>query len=90
MFKKTFILGTLLLLSQGLSASTEEALILNQELKFLEDSAAQVQIIGDIEKISTINEEQTIDDNLERTYFGDEIRDSINSKAAAPAKKRSF
>jgi len=90
MFKKTLILGTLLLLSQGLSASTEEALILNQELKFLEDSAAQVQIIGDIEKISTINEEQTIDDNLERTYFGDEIRDSINSKAAAPAKKRSF
>jgi hypothetical protein len=90
MFKKSFILGSLLLVSQGLLASTEEALILNQELNFLEESANQVRIIGDIENISTINEGQTVDDDLERKYFETEVRDSVNSKASAPAKKRSF
>jgi hypothetical protein len=90
MFKKSFILGSLLLVSQDLLASTEEALILNQELNFLEESANQVRIIGDIENISTINEDQTVDDDLERKYFETEVRDSVNSKAAAPAKKRSF
>ena len=91
MFNKTLILASLLLASQGLWSSTDEALILNQELEFLQESATQVKIIGESENSAPdIANTKSIDDSLERKYFGDEIKDSINTKASAPVKKRSF
>jgi hypothetical protein len=62
----------------------EEALILNQELQFLEDSVKPTQITSlegsDLApKTRTPGETQS----LERIYFGDET-DSISSRVAAP------
>lgn len=91
MFKKSLIFASFLLVSQRLWASTEDALILNQELQFLEESTTQVKIIGENEtKTLSNSNESELDDSLERKYFGNEINDSINTKAAAPAKRRSF
>lgn len=91
MFKKTLILASLLILSQSLWSSTEDALILNQELQFLEESATQVNIIGENEPSAVTKTDDTeIEDSLERKYFGNEIKDSVNTKAAAPAKRRSL
>ena len=62
----------------------EEALILNQELQFLENSVAPTQITS-LEGSDLAPKRRTPGEtqSLERIYFGDES-DSISSRVAAP------
>lgn len=83
----------LVLFSGTLLAETasEEAMILNQELQFLENSANDITY----RPVATAaSEESTVSDaqesNLERTYFSDSERDEIRTKAAAPKRIRGF
>ncbi len=67
----------------------EEAIILNQELQFLEESASDIQMNSPLAK--TESEEQTHEElSLERTYFNTSERDEIRTKSAAPRRARSF
>lgn len=79
------------LMTTGAFAQTasEEAIILNQELQFLEDSINNVQSVS-------IN---TTDDNkaknralngpsLERTYFGEDVEEDIVTTKSAVQKRR--
>jgi hypothetical protein len=89
---KTYLLIVLGLFtaSAGAVTPTEEAIILNQELQFLQDSVTQIQ-----------NSSITVDDeskknralnrpSLERTYFGeDSEEDQVNTRTAGP-KRRSL
>jgi hypothetical protein len=67
----------------------EEAIILNQELQFLEETVAPVQVTTlegsrlPEKTRSTPGETQS----LERIYFGDET-DSLSSRTAAPKRSR--
>lgn len=73
-------------------SAQEEAIILNQELQFLEDSVSNVQALSlnvldaDKKRNETLNEK-----SLERTYFGgDEVEeDSVNTRTAGP-KRRTY
>jgi hypothetical protein len=81
---------SLVLISGGAFAQsdTEEAIILNQELQFLENSARDIRLepkISDTEE----TEKASVESSLERTYFSDAERDEIRTRAAAP-KRRSF
>ncbi len=83
----------LALFSGSLLAETasEEAIILNQELQFLENSAKDIEYRPvakvDSEESSSAGSKDT---NLERTYFSDSERDEIRTRAAAPKRVRGF
>ena len=83
------LLPLLLVSSAALAQSpSEEAIILNQEMMFLENSAKDLRI--DPKVSETAERELSPDEmSLERTYFQDSERDEIRSRAAAP-KRRSF
>lgn len=65
---------------------TEEAVILNQEMQYLEEAANNVTL-------STTKENElkrpVKNESLEKEYFGNENESSVSTKAAAP-KRRSF
>lgn len=66
---------------------TEEAIILNQEMQFLEEAAQ----IGPMIISTNAPEDNTPsrainDDSLERQYFGTE-EDTVQTRTAAPARK---
>lgn len=90
--KKNLILALSLISFNGFAQSTaaEEAIILNQELQFLEDSVRNVQSISinndrDVQKDKALNES-----TLEKTYFGEDVEeDVINTRTASP-KRRSL
>lgn len=72
-------------------SANEEAIILNQELQFLENSAKDIEL----RPVANANAEATAEPdsrelNLERTYFSDTERDEIRTKAAAPKRVRGF
>ncbi len=80
----------LVLISSAAIAQTdsEEAIILNQELQFLENSAREIRLepqVSENEEAEKSSEETS----LERTYFSDAERDEIRTRAAGP-KRRSF
>jgi hypothetical protein len=88
---KIFLLSVILTSSIAIAQdATEEAIILNQELQFLEDSAKNVTL-G--ENHSNTKDEftrtATSKRSLENEYFGNDSEESISTKAAAP-KRRSF
>lgn len=67
---------------------TEEAIILNQELQFLEDSVKNVQSVSinatdDKAKDRALNEP-----TLERTYFGEDMEEDIVTTKSAAQKRR--
>ncbi len=72
-------------------STSEEALILNQELEFLETSAREMEVnrpqVAKDEDEDTKSPEEL---SLERTYFSDSERDEIRTRAAAPKRLRSF
>ena len=71
--------------------SSEEAIILNQEMQFLENSARDLEVIRPQVSARDDAEEKSPEDlNLERTYFSDSERDEIRTRAAAPRRMRSF
>ena len=91
MMRKILIL-TLAALSMNAFAQTaeEEAIILNQELQFLEDSVNNTQAVS----INTLdvdaNRNRAInDEGLERTYFGGETEEDVVSTRTASPKRRS-
>jgi hypothetical protein len=89
----SIILASAILLLCPLWASdiSEEAIILNQELQFLEDSVNNVKIFTAVNTsaVTTKEESREMDDNLEKRYFGNELEDAIKSKTAAPRRIRS-
>lgn len=89
MMRKILIL-TLAALSIGAFAQTaeEEAIILNQELQFLEDSVNNTQAVS----INTLdvdaNRNRAInDEGLERTYFGETEEDVVSTRTASPKRR---
>lgn len=88
---KIFLIPALTLLttvSVAQTTTTEEAIILNQELQFLEDSVRNVQSVSinsspDQEKNRALNEP-----TLERKYFGEDTEeDVINTRTAGPKRR---
>lgn len=85
MTSQILLLSLLLVSTAGFAQEAqEEALILNQELQFLEDTVRPTQITSlegsDLApRARTPGETQS----LERIYFGDET-DNISSRMAAP------
>ncbi len=71
------------------STPSEEAIILNQEMQFLEESAQNVQIVSSQESRNISPQPEQKNQGLEEEYFGTEDTQTIKSKAAAP-KRRSF
>jgi len=72
----------LLLLKVFAEASTEDAIILNQELQFLEDSVKNIQSTSQNENFET---EKT---NLEKTYFEDDMEeDSVSTKSSTQKRR---
>ena len=71
------------------STPSEEAIILNQEMQFLEESAQNVQIVSVKESRETSPQSEKKSQGLEEEYFGTEDTQTIRSKASAP-KRRSF
>jgi hypothetical protein len=72
----------LLLLKVFAEASTEDAIILNQELQFLEDSVKNIQSTSQNENFET---EKT---NLEKTYFEDGMEeDSVSTKSSTQKRR---
>lgn len=71
-------------------SATEEALILNQELEFLEESVKEIEMGSRITS-GPIQENKTPNSpNLEKMYFNDsEDENSITTRSSAP-KRRGF
>ncbi len=69
-------------------SETEEAIILNQELQFLEDSVKNVQSVS----VNTSDEkslERALNEpTLERTYFGEDIEEDIVTRKSSGQKRR--
>ena len=88
--RKILILAlSTLSLSAFAQSAAEEAIILNQELQFLEDSINTTQALS----INTLdvdaNRNRAInDESLERTYFGTDVEeDVVNTKTASPKRR---
>jgi hypothetical protein len=85
-----FLLPLVLLSASALATTAnEDAIILNQELQFLEDSAKGIRVEREVAKTEE-KEKSTEESSLERTYFRDAERDEIRTKAAGPKRNRSF
>lgn len=68
--------------------ATEEAIILNQELQFLEDSINNVQSVsinatGEARRSRALNEP-----SLEKKYFGEDLEEDVVSTQTASPKRR--
>jgi len=90
MNRKILILA-LATLSSGAFAQTtaaEEAIILNQELQFLEESVGNVQAVSVNTTDGAESRDRAINnESLERTYFGETEEDVVNTRTAAPQKR---
>lgn len=87
--RKFLILGFgVLSLSVFAQTAAEEAIILNQELQFLEDSINNVQAVS----LNSINDTSAKDraineKSLERTYFGETEEDSVSTRTSGPKRR---
>lgn len=91
MNRKILIL-TLATLPMGAFAQTtaaEEAIILNQELQFLEDSVNNIQSVSTNTSSDTIEARDRAINNesLERTYFGEAEEDVVNTRSAGQKRR---
>lgn len=89
--RKFLILALILTSTAALAQSAaEEAIILNQELQFLEDSVNNVQAVSINTTDTEASRDRAInDESLERTYFGETEEDTINTRTSAQ-KRRSY
>ncbi len=76
----------------GLQDASEEAIILNQELQFLEDSANNVAVETRTDTTSTRiaapeRARAVESESLEAKYFGEETDETIRTRAAAPKRR---
>ena len=88
-----FLLLTLLA-SPNLRAqdSAEEAIILNQELQFLEESANNVAVEARVDPTSKRlavpgRSRPAETESLEAKYFGEETDETVRTRAAAPRRR---
>jgi hypothetical protein len=66
----------------------EDAIILNQELQFLEESARNVGLpVATRDKVTTSKLAIETEDSLESRYFG-KSEDTISSKTSGPKRRR--
>ncbi len=87
-----FLILTLILVSSAAFAQStaEEAIILNQELQFLEDSVNNVQAVTvNTTDVEASRNRAINDESLERTYFGETEEDTINTRTSGQ-KRRSY
>ena len=91
MMRKILILSLIALSTMALSqTATEEAIILNQELQFLEDSVNNVQsmALGGNTSNSSLNRALN-EESLEKTYFNDYQEDEVSTRSAVPKRRTS-
>ncbi len=91
MMRKILILS-LITLATGAQAQTaaEEAIILNQELQFLEDSVNNVQSMALGENNSNTSLNRALNEqSLEKTYFNDYQEDEVSTRSAVPKRRTS-
>ncbi len=88
MMKILFLALTFSGLAFGQSSS-EEAIILNQELQFLENSASDIRIERTITE-AELRAKSPEELSLESTYFNDAEKDEIRTRVAAPKRARGF
>jgi hypothetical protein len=82
------LLSCILLSSMAMAQdASEEAIILNQELQFLEETANNVTIISAPASATQDSARPIQTDSLERMYFGNE-EDNISTRTAAPKRRR--
>jgi hypothetical protein len=89
---KTILLLTMLIPVSSFSQTSaeEEALILNQEMMFLEESVSQnIAVNRPLGESADrrISDAPSRDVDLERSYFGNEEQDEIRTRTAAPRRK---
>lgn len=90
MAKILIFLASLLPLTLFAISAEEEALILNQEIEFLESAAKNLEVNTQTAATAPTETPGTnLEKSLEDTYFGDNERDEVNIRRAAP-KRRSF
>ncbi len=80
----------LLLLKVFAEASTEDAIILNQELQYLEDSVKNIQSssMNENENENENQQNNHVKPNLEKTYFADEMEeDTVSTKSSSPKRR---
>lgn len=89
---KTLIIFCLGLVALQAFAQTaeEEAIILNQELQFLEDSVNNVQsmALNTRPARETGTNKSLNEKSLERTYFGEDVEEDVISTRSAGQKRR--
>lgn len=90
MAKILIFLASLLPLTLFAISAEEEALILNQEMDFLEASARNLEVNTQTASVESETKQNTaVERSLEETYFGDNEKDEVSVRRAAP-KRRSF
>ena len=89
MMSKILLLGLLLTPTLWAQDAAEEALILNQELQFLEESAKNVTIsTANTTAAPTQESAAPIEtQSLEERYFGNDREDAIRTRTAAPRRR---
>ncbi len=87
---KIFLVSIILTSSLGMAQdASEEAIILNQELQYLEESANNVNLgQGSANSKDDFSRPVSKSRSLENEYFGNDSEESISTKAAAPKRPR--
>ncbi|MFP5384718.1 MAG: hypothetical protein ACLGHN_01475 [Bacteriovoracia bacterium] len=87
---KRFLILVLGLVSAGSYAqnATEEAIILNQELQFLEDSVNNVQSVSINTSPEARRSRALNEPSLETKYFGEDLEEDVVSTQTASPKRR--
>ncbi len=67
--------------------TSQEAIILNQEMQFLEDSVSNNTLRNAEVTEAPAPESRNRMDSLERTYFGESSEDSVTTQTAAPKRR---
>lgn len=92
MMNKFLLLTLLVTPSLWAQDSAEEAIILNQELQFLEDSANNVAVETTADTTSTSiaapQRSRAVEaESLEAKYFGSETDEPVRTRTAAPRRR---
>ena len=90
MMNKILLLALLVAPAAWAQDASEEAIILNQELQFLEESANNVTVQARADKTLQERARPIETQSLEERYFGEGSDDSIQTRTAAPKRKRSL
>lgn len=90
---RTYLILALCLVSSNLLAdvtrtAAEEAIILNQELQFLEDSVGNIQAASTNNSDAANRNRALNETRIENTYFGDDLEeDRVNTKASTQKRR---